>query len=71
MFAIIGDFKSQNDPNFDAYGHLYTKIDGKYRQRSVIEFIVNSSVHNIKDIFPGLKNNPVIRIIKTGSNFLD
>ena len=28
LFAVIGDFKSQNDPNFDAYGHLYTKIDG-------------------------------------------
>ena len=70
LFAVIGDFKSQNDPNCDAYGHLYTPINGQYKQRCVIEFIVNSSVHNIKDIFPGLKNNPVIRIIKTGSNFL-
>ena len=71
LFAVIGDFKSKNDPNCDGYGHLYTYKNGKYTQRSVIEFIVNDTVHNIKDIFPNLKNNPVIKIEKTGINYLD
>ena len=70
LFAVIGDFKSQNDPNCDKYGHLYTKINGKYTQRSVIEFIVNSNVNNIKDIFHNLKKNPVKKIKNTGKNYL-
>ena len=66
LFAIIGDFKSQNDSNCDRYGHLYGK-----NQRSVIEFIVDSSkISNIKSTFPGLKNNPVIKIQRTGKSFL-
>ena len=66
LFAIIGDFKNQNDPNCDKYGHLYGNT-----QRSVIEFIVDSSkITNIKSKFPGLKNNPVIKIERTGVNFL-
>ena len=66
LFAIIGDFKSQNDSNCDMYGHLYGKT-----QRSVIEFIVDSSrITNIKSTFPMLKNNPVIKIQRTGVNFL-
>ena len=70
LFAVIGDFKSQNDPNCDKYGHLYTKRNGEYTQRSVIEFIVNDSVDNIKEIFPDLKDNPVIKIERTGRNYL-
>ena len=66
LFAIIGDFKSQNDSNCDRYGHLYGKT-----QRSVIEFIVDSSrITNIKRTFPMLNNNPVIKIQRTGVNFL-
>lgn len=66
LFAIIGDFKSQNDSNCDRYGHLYGKS-----QRSVIEFIVDSNkITNIKSKFPGLKNNPVIKIERTGVSFL-
>ena len=66
LFAIIGDFKSQNDSNCDRYGHLYGKT-----QRSVIEFIVDSNrITNIKSTFPMLKNNPVIKIQRTGVNFL-
>ena len=66
LFAIIGDFKSQNDSNCDEYGHLYGT-----KQRSVIEFIVDSSrITNIKSRFPDLKNNPVIKIERTGVNFL-
>ena len=66
LFAVIGDFKSQHDPNCDYYGHLYGKT-----QRSVIEFIVNSNkINNIKNTFPDLKNNPVIKIQRTGINFL-
>ena len=66
LFAIIGDFKSQNDSNCDMYGHLYGKT-----QRSVIEFIVDSNrITNIKSTFPMLKNNPVIKIQRTGVNFL-
>ena len=66
LFAIIGDFKSQNDSNCDMYGHLYGKT-----QRSVIEFIVDSNrITNIKSTFTMLKNNPVINIQRTGVNFL-
>ena len=66
LFAIIGDYKSQNDSNCDMYGHLYGKT-----QRSVIEFIVDSSrITNIKRTFPMLNNNPVIKIQRTGVNFL-
>ena len=66
LFAIIGDFKSQNDSNCDRYGHLYGKS-----QRSVIEFIVDSNkITNIKSKFPGLKKNPVIKIERTGVSFL-
>ena len=66
LFAIIGDFKSQNDSNCDRYGHLYGKT-----QRSVIEFVVDSSrITNIKRTFPMLNNNPVIKIQRTGVNFL-
>ena len=66
LFAVIGDFKSQNDSNCDKYGHLYGK-----EQRSVIEFIVDSSkITNIKSKFPDLKNNPVIKIERTGVNYL-
>ena len=66
LFAIIGDFKSQEDPNCDRYGHLYGN-----NQRSVIEFIVDSSrITNIKSRFPMLNKNPVIKIERTGVNFL-
>lgn len=66
LFAIIGDFKSQNDSNCDRYGHLYGNS-----QRSVIEFIVDSNkITNIKSKFPELKNNPVIKIERTGVSFL-
>ena len=66
LFAIIGDFKSKDDSNCDKYGHLYGA-----KQRSVIEFIVDSSrITNIKSRFPELKNNPVIKIERTGVNFL-
>lgn len=52
LYAVIGDFKSKNDSNCDDYGHFYTMKNGKYIQRCVIEFIVNNSVSNIKDIYP-------------------
>ncbi len=70
LFAVIGDFKSKYDSNCDDYGHLYTKKNGRYTQRSVIEFIVDDTVRNIKDIFPDLKKNPVIKIERTGINYL-
>ena len=73
LFAIIGDFKDEDDSNCDEYGHLYTKIDGKYTQRSVIEFIVGPKFKgNIKDEhnFPDLNHNPVVEIVQTGVNFL-
>ena len=71
LFAIIGDIKSSSDSNNDGWGHLYTNGT----QRSVVEFIVDGNVFknkkNIKSTFPGLKNNPVIKIEKTGVNFFD
>ena len=75
LFAIIGDFKNETDgmphPN-DGWGHLYTQINGRFVQRSVIEFIVNTKfINNIKAVFPELKNNPVIGIQRTGVNFFD
>ena len=72
LFAVIGDFKSKNDSNCDDYGHLYTydkKLD-EYKQRCVIEFIVDNTVRNIKEIFPDLNKNPVIKIERTGINYL-
>ena len=69
--AIIGDEKDQSDTNppCDAYGHLY----GNY-QRCVVEFIVQKeSFHKdrtIKQVFPCLVNNPVIKIINKGKNFV-
>ena len=66
MFAIIGDYKNTNDPDCDEWGHLYGKT-----QRSVVEFIVGDNFEgNIKDKFPDLRNNPVIKIERTGVNFL-
>ena len=73
LFAVIGDFKNRSNSNCDEYGHLYTKKNGKYKQRNVIEFIVGSRFKgNIKDErnFPKLTNNPVIKIERTGVNFL-
>ena len=74
IFAIIGDTKDENDepprPPCDEWGHLYTKINGFYTQRSVVEFIVNlSKINNIKNKFPFFKNNPVKKIQQTGQNF--
>jgi hypothetical protein len=71
LFAIIGDFKNEEDSNCDEYGHLYTMIDGEYTQRSVVEFIVGSRFkgHHIKEIFPDLKKNPVIKIERTGVSY--
>ena len=66
LFAIIGDFKNQNDSNCNQLGHLYS--DGT--QCCVVEFIVDSSkINNIKNVFPELKNNPVVTIQRTGRNF--
>ena len=72
LFAIIGDHKDQNDydPPCDKWGHIYSG-----GQHCVIEFIVNTDVFygnkTIKNTFPCLKNNPVVKITKTGVNFLD
>ena len=72
LFAIIGDFKDYKDSNNDGWGHLYTKIKGRFVQRSVVEFIVNIEViDNIKDVFTDLIKNPVIKIERTGVNFFD
>lgn len=69
LLAIIGDIKSEEDNNIDEWGHLYS--NGK--QRSVIEFIVQPEKFNqnitIKSVFPLLKRNPVIKIVKTGAKF--
>ena len=68
LFAIIGDYKSSNDSNCDGWGHKYGE-----KQRSVIEFIVGDGFRgNIKDAhnFPDLRNNPVVKIERTGVNFL-
>ena len=68
LFAIIGDHKDRNDSNCDEWGHLYGNT-----QRSVIEFIVGDNFKgNIKENhnFPNLRNNPVIKITRTGVNFL-
>ena len=66
LFAIIGDFKNQNDSNCGQWGHLYS--DGT--QCCVVEFIVDSNkINNIKNVFPELKNNPVVTIQRTGRNF--
>ena len=76
LFAIIGERKdeSDDDPPCDEDGHLYTKINGKYTQRCVVEFIVKRNAFNknygIKDRFSCLKRNPVIKITKTGVNCL-
>ena len=67
LFAIIGDFKNINDSNCDNWGHLYGS-----KQRSVVEFIIgNNFTGNIKDDhnFPLLKNNPVIKIERTGVRY--
>ena len=67
LFAIIGDYKDENDSNCDQWGHLYGKT-----QRSVVEFIVGDNFcGHIKDKgnFPELKNNPVIKIQRTGVRF--
>ena len=67
LFAVIGDFKSYNDSNNDGWGHLYGS------QRSVVEFIVGDGFSgNIKDDhnFPNLRNNPVVKIERTGVSFL-
>ena len=68
LFAIIGDYKNPKDSNSDEWGHKYGK-----HQRSVIEFIVGDGFSgNIKDNhnFPNLINNPVVKIERTGVNFL-
>ena len=68
LFAIIGDYKNENDDFCDSWGHLYGK------QRSVIEFIVGDRFKgHIKDDhnFPNLRNNPVVKIQRTGVNFLE
>ena len=66
LFAIIGDYKNTNESDCDEWGHLYGK-----KQRSVVEFIVGDNFKgNIKDKFPDLRNNPVIKIERTGVNFL-
>ena len=67
LFAIIGDYKSYKDNNNDGWGHLYTGN----KQRSVVEFIVGDGFSgNIKENFPELRNNPVVKIQRTGVNFL-
>ena len=66
LFAIIGDYKNRNDPWCDDWGHLYGK------QRSVVEFIIGNDFRgNIKDNnnFPELRNNPVIKIVRTGVRY--
>ena len=68
LFAVIGDYKSASDSNCDGWGHLYGT-----KQRSVVEFIVGDGFRgNIKDEhnFPKLKNNPVVKIQRTGVSFL-
>ena len=67
LFAIIGDFKNQNDNNCNEWGHLYTNGT----QCCVVEFIVDSRINNIKNTFPLLKNNPVVKIERTGVNFFN
>ena len=67
LFAIIGDYKSYKDNNNDGWGHLYTEN----KERSVVEFIVGDGFSgNIKEKFPELRNNPVVKIQRTGVNFL-
>ena len=67
LFAIIGDEKSKNDPNYCEWGHRYGA-----NQCCVVEFIVNSGkINNIKNVFPALRNNPVIKVEKTGVNFFN
>ena len=66
LFAVIGDYKNQKDKNCDNWGHLYKS------QRSVVEFIVGNNFRgHIKDInnFPELKDNPVIKIERTGVRY--
>ena len=71
LFAIIGDFKNQNDknPRCDEWGHIYG------HQHCVVEFIVKDEAFNenrrIVDVFPSLKGNPVIKIQRSGVNFID
>ena len=67
LFAIIGDFKNQNDNNCNEWGHLYTNGT----QCCVVEYIVDSRINNIKNTFPLLKNNPVVKIERTGVNFFN
>ena len=67
LFAIIGDEKSRSDPNCNEWGHMYPG-----NQCCVIEFIVDSKrINNIKNVFPFLKHNPVVKIEKTGVNFFN
>ena len=67
LFAIIGDYKNRGDSTCDDWGHLYGS-----KQRSVVEFIVgNNFKGNIKDDgnYPQLRNNPVIKIQRTGVRY--
>ena len=70
LFAIIGDFKNQADKNppCDEWGHIYG------HQHCVVEFIVQEgSFHSnrrIVNVFPCLRDNPVIKIERTGVNFI-
>ena len=73
LYAVIGDEKDQRDrpperPKCDEWGHIYGN------QHCVIEFIVNPDVFRgnktIKGTFNCLKNNPPIKIRRTGINFI-
>ena len=67
LFAIIGDHKNPADPDYCEWGHLF-----KGGQCGVVEFIVDSNkINNIKNVFPLLKKNPVVKIEKTGVNFFN
>ena len=68
LFAIIGDIKNQSKGNCNEWGHLYSQNT----QCCVVEFIVDSNkINNIKNIFPLMKNNPVLKIENTGVNFFN
>ena len=66
LFAIIGDEKNPKDKNYNEWGHMYG------HQCGVVEFIVDTGrINNIKEVFPLLDKNPVIKIERTGVNFFN
>ena len=68
--AIIGDYKNENDPDCNEWGHNYGKC--------VVEFVVDirtgwlgyNGNKRAVTVLPYLKNNPVVKIQNLALNYL-